>query len=457
MGRKRVRDTGILDPDHDIDLSGGMFCKTNAAELSQAFKRFVSSDSKHLCVFFHGGLVSRAAGLESVGKLIRGYTDAGAYPFFFIWNSDLLTVIKEKLRHYEHDPAYVDAANLGAKTVARKIDEAFSGRRAHVGLPRRSGVPQGRQDLKALAKSVEPYDRAWSRAIAQQLSVTQDELTGFEEALLRIDRVRGRRRGMFSIGKIRGVRNPLGRVIQRLNSGHGHGLFTTVIEELYIAIGVADEVVKPFWDQMKVDIEKAFTDDAQAGGSGFLRELKQVSTKIPNLRLTLIGHSAGAIYVQRFIEALDATFASDSQQTVEVITLAAAVSFERMVQGLPALQRRASAMRVFGLNDFREGNYWEVPFIYDKSLLYIVCSLCEGDPEADKPLLGMQRYWSGSRPYDQPHIKAITRFIETRRVVWSPTGKTAKPGYRSNADRHEGFPENDLTNESVCYALANGF
>jgi hypothetical protein len=456
MPKRNVAATGTLDPNHDIDLSGGKFCQTNATELSQAFAKFVDSGSTHLCVFFHGGLVSRAQGLKSAASLIKGYTEAGAYPFFFIWNSDLLTVIKEKLKHYEDDAAYVDAANLSAKTVARKVAETLGPKLAGAGIPRGFQILGPRLDLRTLAKAVKPYDRAWSRSVGLQLSVTQPELDAFEDALQRIDRVRGRRQGMFAIGRIRGARNPLGRVIQRLNSGHGHGIFTTVIEELYIAIGVADDFAKPLWDEMKLDIDQAFTDDDLAGGSAFLEELRRAWDQIPNLRVTVIGHSAGSIYVQRFIEALDAATWSQSKHTVEVITLAAAVSFERMVTGLLALQRRVAVIRVFGMNNFREGNYWEVPFIYNKSLLYIVCSLCEADPEADRPLLGMQRYWSGSRPYDQPFIKAITEFIGARQAVWSPTSAAAAPGYRSNAARHGGFPEEDLTNKSVCYALRNG-
>ncbi len=457
MPKKNVVATGALDPYHDIDLSGGKFSQTSPGQLAQAFQRFVDSGSSHLCVFFHGGLVSRADGLDSAEKLIKGYTDAGAYPFFFIWNSDLLTVIKEKLKYFEDDPVYVEAANLGAKTVARKIHQAAAAGRAAVGLPRRFQIPDRRLDLKALAKKVEPYDRLWARAAGAQLSVTQEDLHAFEVALQRRNRAQGRRKALFPISKIEGAGNPLGRIIQRLNSGHGHGLFTTVIEELYIAIGLADKFAKPLWDQMKSDIDSAFTNDGQAGGTAFLQELGQVWTRIPNLRVTLIGHSAGAIYVQRFIEALDVSFGSQPQRTVEVITLAAAVSFERMLEGLSALQRRVAAIRAFGLSNFREGNYWEVPFIYNKSLLYIVCSLCEADPEADRPLLGMQRYWRGSRPYDQPCIKAITQFINARRTVWSPSNKNALPGYRSNADRHGGFPEDDLTNKSVCYALKDGF
>jgi hypothetical protein len=223
-----------------------------------------------------------------------------------------------------------------------------------------------RLDLKTLAKLAGPYDSAWSRAPGLQLSVTQSDLEAFQEALLRINRARERRKGLFPVGRLRGTGNPIARIIQRLNSGHGHGVYTTVIEEIYIAIGI-DQFCMRVWKQMKADIDLAFAPNPSAGGTVFLEKLKKAWTELPNLRVTLIGHSAGAIYVQRFIEALDASFGP--QQTVEVIRLAAAISFERMVQGLSALQRRLSAVRVFGLSDRREGGYWEVPFIYNKSLL----------------------------------------------------------------------------------------
>jgi hypothetical protein len=115
--------------------------------------------------------------------------------------------------------------------------------------------------------------------------------------------------------------------------------------------------------------------------------------------------------VQRFLEAFDVHFASQPDRQVEVITLAAAVSFARMHEGLAVLKKRASKVRLFGLSDKREGGYWEVPGIYNKSLLYIVCSLCEADPEADKPLVGMQRYWGGYRRYHLPFITEVSEFL----------------------------------------------
>jgi hypothetical protein len=249
----------------------------------------------------------------------------------------------------------------------------------------------------------------------------------------------------------------LGRVIERLNSGHGHGLYTTVIEELLLALGVGDLLAERVWNRMKLDIDAAFADEASAGGSAFLRNLQAAWRQKPNLRLTLIGHSAGTIYVQRFVEAFDNFFAAEPSRKVEVITLAAAVSFERMLQGLAVLERRLSGIRLFGLSDGREGGYWEVPGIYNKSLLYIVSSLCEGDSETDRPLVGMQRYWSGKRPYDRADIKTVTDFLDSRRVVWSPSSGTAQPGFRSNAKRHGGFPCDPTTDESVRHVLRNGF
>ena len=446
-----------MDPLHDIDLIHGAFGQTSLQDLDRAFANLLNTRPKpsDVCVFFHGGLVSRDEAVQAADMLKPLYTRSGAYPFFFVWNSDILTVFQETLKRYQDDPDFIDAANLGVSTVARKIETALDMRRARARLPRRMPARRQRLDLRALASLAKPYDQAWSRVPGSQLSATNSDLEAFHEYLMQLNRTRERRgvRGLFRVGRIRGAGNPFARVIQRFNTGHDHGLFTTVVEELCIAIGVADFCRKKIWVPMKNDIDLAFA--VGGGGTAFLKKLKDAWAELPDLRVTLIGHSAGSIYVQRFIEALDVSF--DPRFTVEVITLAAAVSFERMVQGLAPLQRRVSALRVFGLRDRLEGGYWEVPFVYDKSLLYGVCSLGEGDPEADKPLLGMQRYWTGRRPYNQPDIEAITKFIESRRAVWSPTSRTARPGYRSNAKRHGDFPFDPKTEESECYTLKNGF
>ena len=112
--------------------------------------------------------------------------------------------------------------------------------------------------------------------------------------------------------------------------------------------------------------------------------------------------------------------------------------------------RRVAKYRLFALKDECEGGYWQVPGVYDKSLLYLLSALCEFDPEEDKPLIGMQRYWSGAPPYDAvPSILAVTGTIPPNARVWSPTHPHAPRGFRASAVRHQGFAVEPKTNESV--------
>ena len=139
------------------------------------------------------------------------------------------------------------------------------------------------------------------------------------------------------------------------------------------------------------------------------------------------------------------------------VELAEGLAGVRMYERLPAWRSRVAAMRAFGLDGKTEGSYWEVPLVYNKSLLYIVSSLCEDDPNADKPIVGMQRYWSDAKPYIDPEIRAVTSFIQGARSVWSPTNAQALPGYRSSAKKHGGFAQDTETRLSVSFALHHGF
>jgi len=458
MPDKNLPTPVVLDPDHEIDLVGGRFSGTNADQLTGAFKKFAQSGARHLYVFFHGGLVSREDALQTANWLMKNYTESGAYPFFFIWNSGLLTAIQELLSPHKEDASFVAAANrlvaLTADKIATVLElDSVLKKRAKV------RVHAAPLDLVSLADFAEPYEKAWLSGQGAQLLLSKKELAEIGAWLLDL-KPEAKGRVLFKKTKVRGPGNPFGRVIQRLNSGHGHGLYTTVIEELFIAIGAADALADPIWGQMKSDIDAAFKATSDAGGSAFLQQLASAYRRDAGIKVTLIGHSAGAIYVQKFIEEFDRFFASRPDCTVEVITLAAAVSFERMNAGLAAFKQRVNNFRMFGLSDRREGGYWEIPGIYNKSLLYIVCSLCENDAEADRPLVGMQRYWSGTRPYDVPYINAIADFVDSgsvARTVWSPSPASAARGFRSAANRHGGFPEDFQTSESVCYLLKAGF
>jgi hypothetical protein len=452
----------VVDKLHYIDLEDGKFTDhttTTAKDLTDAFNNFDHSPQRdQLCVFFHGGLRSRADALKTAGWLIDGYTKAGAYPFFFVWNSDLLDVLKTCIRSYGNDPFFVTVANYTVKTVARKISAALDKQKSLKIQSQISAKPQraAPQSLEQLASFAKRYDGAWTCADAQ-LGCSSSELDQFALFLVAAEKASPVKHRRFKREKLQGRDNPLWRILHRFNTCHDHGLYTTVIEELLIAWGLDEEIGQPIWRKMKTFINHAFDSDPAAGGTAFADHLCAMWR--PTLRVTLIGHSAGAIYVQRMIEALNARLPEGSMLQVEVILLAAAMSFARMNEGLSVLRKRVGALRVFGLNDQTESQDHVIePPVYDKSLLYLVSSLCEDDPNADKPLVGMQRYWKDAPPYCDPEILAVTKFIGTKRSVWSPTQSGAKPGYRSHANHHGTFPVDPPdTNVSVCFALKHGF
>ncbi len=445
----KLNATPVPDPHHDIDLCDGKFDRTKAPELAAAFDQFKRENGKHLCVFFHGGLVSREAALTTAHDLVKDYVGAGAYPLFFIWNSDLITVIRSWMHEVGSNAAFIDLASDGVQAVGAKMNLAL-GLRPDKGLP--ASPPTS---LKDVAKAAKTFDRTWAKRSGQHLGVTQGELDDFAKRLLEAWKFlpKGKRRLTKTL--LRGHHNPLSRIIERFNAHRDHDLYTTIVEELLLAIFGDDEdnpAVKA-WNSMKVFIDHAFKPNAKMyGGTAFLKGLFDVWK--PDMRLTLIGHSAGSIYIQRLLEALAQAPDKPASIKAEVVFLAPAISFERMAAGLESVRPFISRFRMFGLNSAREAGYPEVPG-YDKSLLYLVSALCEQDPLSDKPLVGMERYWSGTKPYVLPEIKPISDWVPIEQREWSPSDE--RDGYRTNADRHGGFPEDPLTKQSMKYILENGF
>jgi hypothetical protein len=163
---------------HHIDLVDGQFCRegTTKDDLDRAFDNF---HNNHLCVFFHGGLVSRSEGLDTASCLIGDYTDEGrAYPFFFIWNSGvldalnsgLLDALKREMQRYDN-PFFAIIVNYTFRIIARKIKAALDNKRLR--LPARG------RSLKQLATLARAYDQAWGKRAGAQLGCSQRELDQF--------------------------------------------------------------------------------------------------------------------------------------------------------------------------------------------------------------------------------------------------------------------------------------
>ncbi|HKE39097.1 MAG TPA: hypothetical protein VKG21_04600 [Casimicrobiaceae bacterium] len=437
-----------------IDLLHGKFDWTTPAQLEDAFAAFKASKTNHLAVFFHGGLVNRSEGLGQAQRLIDGYRKAGAYPFFFIWNSGLLTALEAALLPFADNLVIRRVVERHLVFFTRLLDDTLKLKthegdvlRAIGNLPRDT-PPRRLTLLGALGRVVDSIWLPRRHDVAlPDPDLWRQKIDAFEKDLetdvAGLGDLSDGLKFTADIGS-----KILRRLWERFRSGHDHGLYTSLIEEVGVAIGL-DAALGKLWGTMKTDIDQAFLPDpAVYGGTAFLQGLTEVSDA--NTRLTLIGHSGGSVYIDRMLRAIDAKKLPIDIKA-DVVFIAAALSFDELAATISSgvFARRVRNYRLFALKNECEAGYWQVPGVYDKSLLYLLSALCEFDPDEDKPLVGMQRYWSEASPYTVPNILTVTGTIPPAARVWSRTDPLAPPGFRASAVKHEGFAEEPKTNESV--------
>jgi hypothetical protein len=442
-----------LPKTHYIDLVRGKFDRTTVADLDAAFCEFSKGGTNHLCVFFHGGLVGRRTARKQAEWLIGGYEGAGAYPFFFIWNSDLLSTLGGALAPFEKNIVFRRVIEQHIAFIASKMLDALDPEDKErsplwaIAHPRQTAVPPSLATLAARGRVV---DQVWAqRPKGITLTIPPAQRAAFEKELVKVLRAHRHILAKRKRFTVRMGLDIIGRVIRRYRAGRDHGLYTTLIEEIYHAVNV-DRTLGAWWTRMKSHIDRSFDASSDSGGTAFLARLAAMK----GVRLTLIGHSAGVIYVNRMVEALE-TLSPDFK--ADVIYIAGALSFETLAGSIAAFKNRVTAFRSFALQDKIEAGYAEAGPVYDKSTLYFISSLCENDSYMDKELVGMERYWERTSTYGSADVRAIRALIPPIARVWSPTDPNAPPppGFRASAIRHVGFAQDKETNGSVeCFLVS---
>jgi hypothetical protein len=268
----------MLAMSHYLDLADGRFNKTSAEDLANLFKSLEQSDTKdHLVVYFHGGLVSRAAGEAAAEGLMPFCVGGGAYPVFFLWRSDLWTTLTRNLDEIAKEPVFKrlmkrlvqlalgkiaihlgaraagpleleseddlpdDLAGLAEFAAAREPSASVRGvtmtemqaDQAQIELETDDVIQAESHAIaagaapplaatgaraRAAAVGVSPRSTLMSKAIVEEIITEQPGSGG---------------RGLLTIVAVakHGVA-ALIRVIGRFSEGHDHGLYTTVVEEV---------------------------------------------------------------------------------------------------------------------------------------------------------------------------------------------------------------------------------
>jgi hypothetical protein len=233
-----------------------------------------------------------------------------------------------------------------------------------------------------------------------------------------------------------------------------------VLRDLYLAnVGAA------IWGTMKKDTADAFEQFGQQplrAGWFLIQELGKMMEEGHRPEISVVAHSAGAIYACNLLAHLDWVRSQtdhplpDDFKLKHLIFLAPACDFGLFDRVLT--RHRQSALfenfRMFSLSEELEAGYWEVPGVYPRSLLYFVSGVVEKDRDAsayDLPLLGMQRYYAMEQVYQQPEIERARRFLaetaDQQSEVWSEANRG--PGLISDAIRHGGFDSTEERSKTV--------
>lgn len=479
-----------------------------------------------LAIHFHGGLVSKSAGLTLAGRLGKEY-EAAAYPVFYVWESGVWETIRNNLAELADEPVFRQlvrkllqyalqrlGGQLGSRSVlpgtvdsrqVKQTVDAFWAQPSRATIPYRDFLPAAagggaRSAMATVDEADIQADLESDTEFAAALATLPDIPPGTRSALSAPAAVEHRSnfslalsaqlserpgtRGLITWYKVAVLlKRVLVAVLGRYADGRDHGLYATVVEEIARAVKLGGSGLNEWaqalqWNRMKQDVRDAFGDDPQRhAGTALLQRLKTAIDGGLHLdRITLIGHSTGAIYIAHWLEAAERWLPPGVR--FDVVYLAPAITYELFDRTLTQHGQRIRSFRMFAMSDAheREDQVWGDDqalqggdlrrFIYPSSLLYLVAGILECDVAADgsssdapdKPLLGMQRYFSDERVYDAvrfPEVGRVRAWLraDARRTVWSIV-RDAAPGLNCAGIDHGGFDEDRDTLDSVRAIMA---
>jgi hypothetical protein len=458
-----------------------------------------------IVLHFHGGLVSYNAGLEIADFLTPHYEGAQAYPVFFVWESGLLETLGNNLgeiareafflklwkkiaeialRRFRQSPgerAATALPTLDAASLDAAIDEAVARGDVAGLVASEPSIPVGLEELtdteRAMVENELMLDTELMREVQQISRELRDPAAVQDEIRRGMQRVQGstrtlmdwqaldrlverstpQQRGLISAAKlIKAVVMVVVKVIARFARGRDHGFHATVVEEILRELYLANAggVV---WNLMKKDTADAFQSDGQVyGGTAFLEALRDAIDADRPPRITLIGHSTGAVFISEFLDKSAATL--PLRVRFDVVLLAPASRFEKTAATLDKHAARIAGFRMFAMQDAVERDDCLVPVLYPSSLLYFISGVLEGGD--DVPLVGMQRFFDRAHFPDAafPAVRTVRDYVTAlpSRAVWSVTGDAAPAGQRSASRHHTDFDNDDLTLASVEHILEAG-
>ncbi len=500
----------------------GTLDSTTVADIDAMFAQMAKE--QRVVLHFHGGLVNKANGLAGAKLLYdQCYAPAGAYPIFFVWESGFWETITHNIGEIAGESFFKTllhwvtkfalAKLQGGDTAGAKAASGPDGLRAaapgyipvetELALRNKNQEPYADADAADDATDLTPEERqafqddlAGDQQFQQQVAdimasiLPEEQATGEKGVTLRAQKstrtlmspsvieqlqadaaaVDPNAKGIFSAVRLAEAAGKiLYRVVRRFLQKRDHGLYCTIVEEILRELYIAN-VGEAVWTAMKQETADTFNQapgQPVRGGAYFAQKLCEMVRGGHCPEITLVGHSAGAVFINHFLAHLgrlrqDAAAPLPANFTFKnVLLLAPACTFDQaqptFTQNPPLFQR----LRIFTMADEYECKDVLVPYVYLRSLLYLISGILEKDTDGssafDRPVLGMQRYHQQADVYRDASILTLRAYSQANAgaEAWSITAATAGQGLGTHAQHHGGYPEDPATQASMAWLITN--
>lgn len=467
-----------VGPNGTFRRSGDL--ETKPADIDALFTHLRDTNADKLTVHFHGGLIKESAGGAIARKMWELFKD-DAHPVTFVWETGLIETVTRNLESLYGTKLYQKVV----KYVIRHAGKRLGG---SVGA-RGPGEPMSMNEIQAELRAVKPFDQydEGARGAAElldeaeidaaeaeiEVDIEQDLEADaeVEEALedeapqtelldpalvAEIEADAGR--GIISTAVLaRKLAAVVLRVLKRFVRKRDHGFYPTVVEETLRELYLAD-LGAWVWSGMKDAAEKMW--DENTGpitqqshvGAYFLDRLSELQQERP-LTIDLVGHSAGSIAICHMLRTAAARHPDLAIRNI--LFLAPACTMDLFRENIVTKPERYRNFRMFTMGDDLEKDDQLVPFVYTRSLLYLISGVLEKDE--DHLIAGLELQLRGADPYDTPELDTVSTFLRApgeNRLVLSET-KGAGNGLNSASHKHGDFDDDPDTRASLQSIVAS--
>ena len=450
--------------------------KTSLNDIDNFFNQLQARQPDSLVLHFHGGLVSEEGGVRNAKAISPVFQAAGAMPISFVWETGFIETIIQNLERINQTVLYQKLLKWLLRRIAQRF-HSFNQRGSSIAI-KLSMIEEELTKPEPFAtydKALVDSDAAARGGVAvheEDLEFLNAELQAeFEEDVNADESVLdefstyagtlpdAEARGLVDIQLAKILASVAYRVIRRHLQDRDHGFYPTVVEELLRELYL-DDLGAWVWSSMKKKAEAMWlpndgiNGDERHVGSYILEKLISLQASLPEIRIDLIGHSAGSIAICELLRAAAERYGALRINTI--VFLAPAGRSELGVDELARHPERFRKFRCYTMDDHYEKEDKLVPMIYTRSLLYLISGVLEAD-EVDAPITGMMRHASGQGPYTSSPAAEWAEFIRANeRLVLSDSSELdpgAKPGRRSTSRAHGDFEKDESTRESLTHLL----